>query len=183
MHLFPSINTLILFLALILPLTLAISAQSTISTDKTSYNVGEPIKITWGYPKISDASNGDWIALYANSALSGGTVSPSSLMWVYAKSLTQTYQKGKTSSGLVTFDDDPSVGVWPLGVGTYQVHIARDANAPPYSVVASSATFTVTPAGTSSPTTNPTSSPSQTPSKQPSGSPPMIPTVCLCCMR
>ena len=181
MHLFPAINTLILFLALILPLPLAISAQSTISTDKISYNVGEPIKIIWDYPK-SDASNGDRITLYDYSALSGGTVFSSSLMWVYAKSLTQTYQKGKRSSGSVTFDDDPSVGAWPLGVGTYQVHIARDADAPPYSVVVSSATFTVTPAGTSSPTTNPTSSPSQTPSKQPSGSP-MIPTVCLCCMR
>ena len=145
------------FLGLLLMLPWAVRPQS-ITTDKTSYAVGEPIEISWSYRKKL-ANSGDWIGIYDDASLSQGTLSFGSEMWVYAKSLTQTFVKGKRTSGTVTFDENPpdesQSSSWPLGIGTYQVHLIRNTNTP-YSVVVSSPVFTVTPQSTKFPTKFPT---------------------------
>jgi hypothetical protein len=54
---------------------------STISTDKTSYILGESIAITWS--NLGQVTGNDWVALYYSGDVGLTTVPAGSEMWVY----------------------------------------------------------------------------------------------------
>jgi hypothetical protein len=91
-------------------------ASVTLTTDKTSYAVGEPIKVTWD---DGPANRWDWVAVYRADA--ADPKKDDYLVWGY----TGGHNSGAlppSVSGEMTFNGDSQGGPWPLPPGDYVVH-------------------------------------------------------------
>lgn len=92
-------------------------ADVQITTDKTEYDVGEPIEVTWD---DGPANRWDWIGVFAADAADSEGGDPY-LLWGY----TGGHDSGAlppTVDGSMTLDEDSQGKGWPLPPGDYVVH-------------------------------------------------------------
>jgi len=110
-------------------------AEVRLSTDKQTYDVGEPITVSW---TDGPANRWDWIGVYEASAADPDV--DYYLIWDYT-GLHASGTVPPTVDGSLTLGDTSQGGPWPLPAGEYVVHyLLTDAYES-----AGSATFTVTP--------------------------------------
>ncbi len=91
-------------------------AQIRVSTDRRTYEVGEPIEVRW---TDGPANRWDWIGVY-EAAKSDPKVD-SYLIWSYS----QRHESGTAPpsiTGSLTMDETAQGRPWPLPPGTYVVH-------------------------------------------------------------
>jgi hypothetical protein len=116
-------------------------ATTTVSTNKSRYTVGEPIRVSW---KKAPGMKWDWLGVYKagesadnpnNSTCSAGYCGNGHyLVYTYTHAAIQ---------GSTTFSDATAlVGwkTWPLGTGTYEIRLLMDDG---YRSVASSPRFKI----------------------------------------
>ena len=82
-----------------------------LTTDKSTYRAGQPIKVTWsGAP----GNKWDWVGIYRRNA---DPNTASYLVWDYT---------GATVVGDTTLDGSTNASVWPLKPGAYSVYLLID---------------------------------------------------------
>jgi len=92
------------------------AAQIIVSTDKATYESGEPITVSW---RDGPANRWDWIGMYkANKA---DPQVDHYLIWNYT-GLHDSGTESPVVNGSVTFDESTMGRQWPLPPGRYVVH-------------------------------------------------------------
>lgn len=91
-------------------------ADVRISTDRSTYGVGEPVEVSW---EDGPANRWDWIGVYHADAADPHT--DDYLLWGY----TGGHESGAlppSVTGSMTLDDSSQGRPWPLPPGDYVVH-------------------------------------------------------------
>ena len=114
---------------------------ASLTTDKSVYVSGEPIRVSW---KNAPGSRWDWLGIYSPGESDSSKVSTQRTSGYGGNSHYRLYTYTRTAiEGTATFsaDSNPGVTDWPLQPGNYEIRLLLDdgyqslASSPPFKIV------------------------------------------------
>ncbi|KAI2508295.1 peroxidase [Fragilaria crotonensis] len=121
----------------------AISVSNTVATTKSSYSSGDTITVKF---TAASPATGDWVAIFDAGSTLNSQDEPHFWLWAGCNRQGSSSGCSKTAAGTVVFSDNKDISwrtKWPLPPGKYVAALLRDDDNSPWSVIVTSASFTV----------------------------------------